>query len=150
MSDRPYTQMCMALPQAYRLRHRHDFDRVYRQGKRYRSKHLTLWVYRPLASPAIAPSEPSAAVAPTLPTLAPAPKVGISISRKVDKRAVVRNRLRRQIHGILCQHLPTMPLGWLAVISVRPAMPLCQYPQILQELEQLLTAAKLDLEQASV
>jgi len=146
LSDRHYTQTCMALPQAYRLRHRSDFDRVYRQGKRYRSKHLTLWVYRPSTGPAIALSDLPAAIAPTLPSPKPPlpPKIGVSISRKVDKRSVVRNRLRRQIHSILSQHLPQMPPGWLAVISVRPSALECNYRQILQELEQLLAAITLD------
>lgn len=119
----------MALPQAYRLRHRSDFDRVYRQGKRYRSKYLTLWVYWP---PAIASPTDGPAPSPT------PPKIGVSISRKVDKRSVVRNRLRRWIHGGLCQLLPHLPPGWLAVVGVHPTALECNYPKLLQELEQLL------------
>jgi ribonuclease P protein component len=126
----------MALPQAHRLRHRSDFDRVYRQGKRYRSKYLTLWVYWPpaIASPTDRPTHPPPHPSP--------PKIGVVISRKVDKRSVVRNRLRRWIHTGLCHLLPQLPPGWLAVIGVHPTALECNYQKLLQELEQLLAVVR--------
>jgi ribonuclease P protein component len=69
-------------------------------------------------------------------------RVGISISQKVSKRAVVRNRIRRQLQAILQQYLPYIPSGWRLVIVVKPGATECRYEQFLQELKQLLINAE--------
>jgi ribonuclease P protein component len=68
----------------------------------------------------------------------PPSRFGVSISQKVSKRAVVRNRIKRQLHAAI-QHLrPRLSPGWLVVIVVRSAALECVYEDFLQELEQLL------------
>jgi ribonuclease P protein component len=71
-------------------------------------------------------------------------KIGVSISTKVSKRAVVRNRLKRQITGALYQILPKLADGWRLVVIVKPktAESECGSQQFLQELEQLLVKAE--------
>jgi len=69
-------------------------------------------------------------------------RTGISISLKVSKRAVVRNRIKRQIRAALRQLLPRLKFGWDLVIVVRPIAQECNYAEILQELEQLLVEAE--------
>jgi ribonuclease P protein component len=69
-------------------------------------------------------------------------RIGISISKKVSKKAVVRNRIKRQIRAILRQLLPRLKSGWNIVISVRSQAVECDYQQFLQELEQLLAKAE--------
>lgn len=69
-------------------------------------------------------------------------QIGISISLKVSKRAVVRNRIKRQIRAALRQLLPRLTAGWKLVIIVRPQAVECDYFQFLQELEQLLLDAE--------
>ena len=69
-------------------------------------------------------------------------QIGISISLKVSKRAVVRNRIKRQIRAALRQLLPGIAYGWKLVIIVRPQAVECDYFQFLQELEQLLLDAE--------
>lgn len=70
---------------------------------------------------------------------APLPtRIGISISQKVSKRAVIRNRIKRQIRAAMRQLLPRFPLGWNLVIVVQPQAVQCDYFQFLRELEQLL------------
>ena len=71
-------------------------------------------------------------------------QIGISISTKVSKRAVVRNRIKRQIAAFLYQLLPKLSPGWRLVVVVKPAVVEleCGSQQFLQELEQLLTQAE--------
>ncbi len=66
-------------------------------------------------------------------------QVGIVISQKVGKRAVVRNRLKRQVRAIMAQLLPQLnPHLWI-VVNLRPGAEQCEYGDFLQELKQLFT-----------
>jgi ribonuclease P protein component len=116
----------VALPKAYRLRRRQDFDQVYQTGLRRRATHLHL----------VAVSDPTA-----LDGVANGSRFGISISKKVSKLAVVRNRIKRQIRAALRQLWPRVQPGWSVVIVVRSSILECNYEQILRELEQLLSKA---------
>jgi ribonuclease P protein component len=69
-------------------------------------------------------------------------RIGISISQKVSKRAVVRNRIKRQLKAILNQLLPKISPGWQLVVVVKPSAAECGYEQFLQELKQLLISAE--------
>ncbi len=69
-------------------------------------------------------------------------RVGISISQKVSKLAVIRNRIKRQIRAALRHMLPQISPGWLLVIVVLHGAQECDYAQILRELEQLLVEAE--------
>jgi ribonuclease P protein component len=71
-------------------------------------------------------------------------QIGISISTKVSKRAVVRNRIKRQMAAALYQLLPKLLPGWRLVLIVKPtaAQLECVSQQFLQELEELLALAE--------
>ena len=69
-------------------------------------------------------------------------QVGISISKKVSKRAVVRNRIKRQLKAIVRQLLPRLEVGLRMVILVRSEALTYEYGDFLQELEQLLVKAE--------
>jgi ribonuclease P protein component len=122
------------LPDANRLKHRKDFSAVYRKGMRRNSAHLSLRALRPPKS--------AFSTKPTAEKSVPPTRTGISISLKVSKRAVVRNRIKRQIRAALRQLLPRIKLGWDLIIVVRPSAQECNYAEILQELEQLLVEAE--------
>ncbi len=119
----------MALPKAYRLKSRQDFQAVFREGIRRHSSHFTLRALKPALSP-----ETSS------PTALPVTKIGIAISTKVSKRAVVRNKIKRQMTAALHQLLPKLAPGWRLVLIVKPTTTetVCQTHKFLQELEQLL------------
>jgi ribonuclease P protein component len=121
----------VALPRANRLKHRKDFTAVYERGRRRHTANFTL---RALRRPK--------AIATSSPTTQAGSQVGISISRKVSKRAVVRNRLKRQIRAVFRQLLPRISGQWWMVIGVKTTAVECDYWQILQELEQLLVQAE--------
>ncbi|MDB9535474.1 ribonuclease P protein component [Dolichospermum planctonicum CS-1226] len=113
----------MALPKAYRLKSRQDFQAVFREGIRRHSSHFTLRALKP--SPDTAP---------------PATKIGIAISTKVSKRAVVRNKIKRRITAALYQLLPKLVPGWRLVLIVKPITAEYEHQthKFLRELEELL------------
>lgn len=65
-------------------------------------------------------------------------RIGISISLKVDKRSVVRNRIRRQIQAAFRHLMPRIAKNLDILVVVHPPAIQCSYLQFLQELEQLL------------
>ena len=119
----------MALPKVNRLKNRHEFQTLFREGNRLKSSHLTLRALR-LQTP--------------LGLITGATRIGISISTKVSKRAVIRNRIKRQIRAAFRSLLPQIAPGWSLVVVVQPQAVLskCDYQQFLQELEQLLAKAE--------
>lgn len=69
-------------------------------------------------------------------------QIGISISQKVSKRAVVRNRIKRRLRAAFRCLLPIVKPGWQIVVVVKPTAVECDYYQFLQELKQLLIKAE--------
>ncbi|MGK7933519.1 MAG: ribonuclease P protein component [Microcystaceae cyanobacterium] len=119
----------MGLPKANRLKNHRTFRQVYQQGKVYKSSHLVLrTLYGGLKSPESAPL---------------ASRFGITISRKVSKKAVIRNRLKRQIRSAIRTLLPQILPGWQVVIIVRRYAIECKYEHFLRELKQLLIEAEI-------
>jgi len=136
--------LTVALPSSNRLKSRHDFRAVFREGLRYHGNYMTLRALAP--SNDKSPSSDTPDKNPgekTLPTVIP-PRIGISISTKVSKKAVVRNRLKRQIAAVMYDLLPKLAPQWRLVIVVKPtaAQQECGSIQFLQELEQLLVKAE--------
>jgi len=129
----------VALPQPNRLRHWRDFQVVYQKGIRRSGRYLTLRCLRQRTSAGNTATEGTlrSREESKLPT-----RIGISISQKVSKKAVVRNRIKRQIRAILRQLLPRISPGWQVVVGVRPGAQECEYGQFLRELEQLLAEAE--------
>ena len=129
----------MALPKGNRLKSHKDFQAVFRGGIRRQSSHFTL---RALRSPH--PKQYSGDTATTTPTQLVSTQIGISVSTKVSKKAVVRNRIKRQMAAALYQLLPKISPGWRLVFVVKPttAESKCGSQQFLQELEQLLAQAE--------
>lgn len=114
----------MGLPQANRLKRWQDFQAVYRRGSRYNSTHLVLR-------------------AVPIPGGVAATQVGIAVSQKVSKKAVVRNRIKRQVRATIRALLPQFEPGWKAIITVRPQAVECKSEHFLRELKQLLTKAEI-------
>ena len=118
----------MGLPKPHRLKNRQDYRAVYAQGIRRYSPHLTL----------IALQESNAGKKCLSQTT-----FGISISKKVSKKAVVRNRIKRQLKGAIRTYLKEIEPGWKVVILVKPKAIECKYEHFLRELEELLKQTKI-------
>ncbi len=121
----------MGLPKIYRLRQRQDFTKVYNEGLRRSTDRMTLRALRPTDTCYVE------GIATNLPT-----QIGVVVSLKVSKRAVIRNRIRRRIQAAMLQLWPNLAPAWKLVIIARPGLTECNYAEILQQLEQLLTEVK--------
>jgi len=121
----------MGLPKIYRLRRRQDFTKVYNEGMRRSTDRMTLRALR------LTDARYLEGVATCPPT-----QIGVVVSLKVSKRAVIRNRIRRRIQAAILQLLPNLSPAWKLVIVARPGLEKCNYLEILQQLKQLLTDAK--------
>lgn len=130
----------MALPKPYRLRDRKDFERVYRRAQRSSGPDLLLRIAPQPKTLGASPAALKATPAP-LPLVAPS-RIAVVVSLKVSKRAVVRNRLRRQVLAAIQQLLPQLNRGNLIIITVKPSAVGCDYPVFLQQLELLLQKTK--------
>ena len=112
----------MGLPKVHRLKKPKDFQAVYKRGQHYKSSHLLMRV-----------------LSRNHQTMTPLPtQFGISVSQKISKKAVVRNRLKRQIKAAICSLLPMISPGLNVVITVRHSRSKCNYEHFLRELKQLL------------
>lgn len=133
--------MSVVVSKAHRLSSRHDFRAVFREGIRRHGSHLTLRALRLKTATTCTDihSAASAEQAQQQPT-----RIGISISTKVSKKAVVRNRIKRQLRAAFRCLLPRISPGWLIVVVVQPSagQQQCVTQQFLQELEQLLVATE--------
>ncbi len=140
----------MALPKQHRLKSSRDFGKVHRKGQRAATQHLAVRALKrtdqavgrqiklrgrsgtePVTEQSVeesADGQPSALSS----------CFGISISRKVSKRAVVRNRIKRQLKAVIRRYLPQLKTGWQVVIVVRAAAVECEFDDFLRELEYLL------------
>lgn len=134
----------MALPKANRLKSRKDFQAVFREGIRRHGSYLILRALKPSFSRKISLDTAPENTQLTDVAHLDSTKFGISISTKVSKRAVVRNRIKRQITVALYKLLPRLSPGWRLVVVVKPtaAEQECVSQQFLQELEQLLAQAE--------
>lgn len=110
----------MVLPKQYRLTRPKDFSRVHQKGKQASTRNLVVKF-----------------VEQTGQSTDDCPRFGVTISQKVSKKAVVRNRLKRQVKAALQQLLPHVRAGLWVVILLRSASVQCDYWQFLQELEQI-------------
>ena len=119
----------MGLPQIHRLKHWRNFRLVYQKGTSYHSKHLVLKSLSPIIVGEQSQINPS--------------RIGISISKKVSKKAVVRNRIRRQIQSAFLRLLPRISDGWQMVIIVKATAVECKHDHFLRELEELLKKTKI-------
>jgi ribonuclease P protein component len=112
----------VGLPAPYRLKHWRAFERVYKQGRRYHGRYLTLTCL---------------AIAPLATT-----QIGIAVGKRVSKKAVERNRLKRRVREAFRELLPQLKRGYHLVVNVKTAARECEYEHFLRELEQLLMKAE--------
>jgi ribonuclease P protein component len=104
-------------PRTARVRARSDFDRIFKHGRRVALPVLALHWHRPSAGDdEAAMPEPGA-------------RLGLAVSRKVDRRAVGRNRIKRVLRDSFRQHRGLLADGDYVVVA-RPAAAQCSGPQL--------------------
>ena len=121
------------LPRAHWLRQRSAFEQIYRHGSRYRGKFVTVRCLQVRASPSAMPEgvtwverdsvsvgrdrkvvDRSAELRSACPLLPM--QIAVVVSKKVHRRAVVRNRIKRRIRAQLQPLLPRLQPGWQVIV----------------------------------
>ena len=124
----------MVLPKHMRLKGHRCFDFLYREGERYHSPSMVLRVTK--ANTIIQPKGLQSKISSPI-------KCAISISNKVSKKSVTRNKLRRLFHHHLTYRLSKIKLDseiW-AFISLKPTCMKNSNSILLYECDKLLTKA---------
>jgi len=106
-------------PRSARVRARSDFDRIFKHGRRVALPVLALHWHKPSAGDAVAAVEAPASGA----------RLGLAVSRKVDRRAVGRNRIKRVLRDSFREHRRLLADGDYVVVA-RPAAAQCSGPQL--------------------
>ena len=112
----------MALKRALRLRKSKDFQRVRQQGRNTASRLLIL---------TFAPND--------LAIL----RIGFVVSKRVSKRAVERNYVKRLLSEAIRPILVDIPAGWDLVISAKTSIIGVELPDLVEDLRILLRRAQL-------
>lgn len=112
-----------SFPKSRRLLRRADFQRVYREGRRFHGSLFTLHLLTP--SPA------------------DGPRVGLTVSRKVGG-AVVRNRIKRLLRESVRRAWQLFPPSCDCVFHAKPASRDATFSQVQSEVERVLRKASRD------
>ena len=124
----------MVLPKHMRLKGHRCFDFIYREGARFYSPSMVLRVTNANANLQVKRINSK---------FSPSIKCAISISNKVSKRSVTRNKLRRLFHHHLSYRLSKIKNVnevW-AFISLKPSCIKNSNSNLLKECDKLLTKA---------
>ena len=124
----------MVLPKHMRLKGHRCFDYIYREGLRFYRHSMVLRVTK--ANKKIPVKGLSSETRPSI-------KCAISISNKVSKKSVIRNKLRRLFHHHLSSKLSNIKFNYeiWAFISLKPSCMKNSYSTLLNECDKLLTKA---------
>ena len=124
----------MVLPKHMRLKGHRCFDFIYKEGSRFHSSSMILRVTK--ANKKLQSKATKSKVRPSI-------KCAISISNKVSKKSVTRNRLRRLFHHHLSSRLSNISTDneiW-AFISLKPSCMENSTSTLLKECDKLLIKA---------
>ncbi|NUS38209.1 MAG: ribonuclease P protein component [Lysobacter sp.] len=118
MNAAPLPPARARFPRTARVRSRGEYGRVFEQGRRHQHPLLSLHV---------------------LPDDRPA-RLGLAVSRKVDTRAVARNRIKRVLRDRFRRLREQLPQGAYVLVA-RPAAARAGSAELTQAFEQLLLRA---------
>lgn len=108
--------MSESFPPRDRIKAKRDFERVFRQGKKRTGKFVCLhYIYN---------DEDRT-------------RIGLTVSKRVDSRAVIRNLIKRRLREIFRKNRQCFPDCLDIVIRALPGCALAQYGELLEEVLKL-------------
>lgn len=108
--------MSESFPQGDRIRSKRDFERVFRQGRKRTGRFVCLhYIY----------NEEDRT------------RVGLTVSKKVDTRAVIRNLIKRRLRDIFRRNRQSFPDCLDIVIRALPGCAQAQYGELRDEVLKL-------------
>lgn len=108
------------LPQHERLKRRKDFESLRQKGKRLNKRCLSLVVLKATDAER---------------------KAGFIVTKRLSKKAVTRNRIKRQMRAAYLLHRPHLKQGYLFLFIARQAVLECSFQQLEQQIQALLNEA---------
>lgn len=105
-----------------RLRKKKDFQRAYRQGRSFSAPGLWMKI---------------------LPNHLGITRVGIVVSRKISRKAVQRNLIKRRLRNIVRLYLPSLLAGYDIVLTARPGILEQSYLSLRKTIENLFQRSQL-------
>lgn len=94
---------------------RKEFETHFKKGKRLHTPHLQL-IYSPF----------------------PSFSAAVVVGKKVSKKAVTRNRIRRQIYGVVYRAYVTKQLQGVCIVIAKPTVNSLSRRELLAEVHQLM------------
>jgi len=120
------------------LRRQSDFRDAREKGRRQDCGAFTLWWYRRPSVVAAEPASiPNTLVVPASALSIQGPRVGVIASTAAVGKAVKRNRAKRRMRAIFCQHQNLVPTDCDLLMIARNALNRLEY----REIEQKFVAA---------
>lgn len=111
------------LPKKRRIE-RKFFPSILTKGKRYNSPHLFMYASRINSSDSALPS-----------------RFSFSVSKKVAKKAVDRNKYRRRGYSIIARHISKVKSGYLIALSFKKGIVPQKFSDLEKEILELLSSA---------
>lgn len=109
------------LAKTNRLKKERDFGKILRSGKKFREDFLLLRVSKNDIDKV---------------------RFGISVSKKVSKKATLRNKLKRRLASLLAIYLPRIRKGTDLLFITLPGMELKTFPEIKETIGELFKKSK--------
>ena len=109
------------LEKKYRLTKKEDFDDVFQKGAWVRGRLISLRIKKT--------------------TNAVPPRIGFVVGQKIAKKAVTRNRLKRQLRASFSRHIKKITPGLDIVVVPAPDSTQKKFTDIHEEITHLLTKA---------
>lgn len=110
------------LPKENRLKKKKDFERLFKKGKSFREDFLVLRVNRNNLNKN---------------------RFGFIVSKKISKKAVVRNKIKRQLREIVRKEINNYQKGFDVAVITLPGIELKNFKEINQVLENILKRTKI-------
>ena len=116
-------QYCsVMLSKINRLRKKKDFQRAYQQGRSFSAPELWMKIF---------------------PNHLGINRVGIVVSRKISRKAVQRNLIKRRLRNLVRHYLPSLPSGYDIVFTARPGVLEKSYLSLQKTVEGLFRRSQL-------
>jgi ribonuclease P protein component len=104
-----------------RLKKRYQFNYVYKSGEHFSGEHMVLYLV----------SSKTKSI-----------KVGLAVTKKVGK-AVVRNRIRRQLREIIKKRVPSLKQNYNIIVVARDNITSASFETLTNEFSKLIKKANL-------
>jgi ribonuclease P protein component len=139
----PAAKAGASFPRAARLLKHSDFDRVYKQGRRHFSSHMTVFYLRQAEQPSPQNVLPENATSKRVllenDRAQTSARVGFTVG-KVLGGAVVRNRIKRRLREAVRQRRSVLPGAVDVVINPKKSVLTLEFSRLLEEVGRALEA----------